>query len=453
MPTSMTNPFPAWAESGASPVSGKVWNNDEPVNEKFLDFIWDQLNTFWGDVVSEVDTDFIRTDGSTSMSTDLDMANNTFTNLGLGTEPVVDKLFERPMPSLSNITTANESETLEGFQNAFDNPAWAGPSYRQVSAGAIGSQAYDGAVVTENGKVIFIPSNASNFGIFDPETETFSTGAANPNPGNNTFSGGVLLPDGRIMCVPSNHANVGLYDPATDTYTDGPAHGQGTVGVFTSAAQVADGRVVLCPNDATNVGLFDPSNDTYSDGPVWDPADGLHLSATTMTDGRVLFVAWTAASFWVFDPDGDTLTETATNPDGPLWGATPVPDGRVICAPYNADQPVAYDPATDTVTELGFFTDDGKDFAGACLTPNGMVQFITWSSSLHTYYDPVNDTIVEYESSTLVTGAGRGGAMTPQGKVISAPYGSTEIQVHDHYAMTDHPHINATHPLVNQCGG
>ena len=39
---------------------------------------------------------------------------------------------------------------------------------------------------------------------------------------NGKFNGGVLLPDGRVVFVPKNFANVGLFDPSSNTFTSGP---------------------------------------------------------------------------------------------------------------------------------------------------------------------------------------------------------------------------------------
>ena len=59
-----------------------------------------------------------------------------------------------------------------------------------------------------------VPWNYATVGLFDPSTNTFTSG---PNAGSRQvkFQGGVLLPDGRVVFVPFNSATVGVFDPRT----------------------------------------------------------------------------------------------------------------------------------------------------------------------------------------------------------------------------------------------
>ena len=75
--------------------------------------------------------------------------------------------------------------------------------------------------------------------------------------GGSAFQGAAPLPDGRVVLVPRDSSNVGLFDPSNDSYTSGPAHGEGA-SAFNGAAPLPDGRVVLAPRDSSNVGLSSP---------------------------------------------------------------------------------------------------------------------------------------------------------------------------------------------------
>src|SRR6056297_2006836 len=63
-------------------------------------------------------------------------------------------------------------------------------------------------------------SQVMNKGGVSPEWQTYTSGATH-GEGDNAFSGGALTPSGKVILVPRNSNNVGIYDPETDTYTRG----------------------------------------------------------------------------------------------------------------------------------------------------------------------------------------------------------------------------------------
>ena len=67
-----------------------------------------------------------------------------------------------------------------------------------------------------------------------------------------------MLPDGRVVFVPQNSATVGLFDPSTNTFTSGPTVGSGQY-KFVGGVLLPDGRVVFVPWISADVGMFDPS--------------------------------------------------------------------------------------------------------------------------------------------------------------------------------------------------
>ena len=87
-----------------------------------------------------------------------------------------------------------------------------------------------------------------------PVTFTYSNGPAHGR-GLRVFVGGVLLPDGRVVLVPTQSTNIGIYDPVTNTYTNGPAHGRGEV-AFSGGVLLPGGRVVLVPYRSNRIGLL-----------------------------------------------------------------------------------------------------------------------------------------------------------------------------------------------------
>ncbi|MFT8038250.1 hypothetical protein ACMYM1_23600, partial [Salmonella enterica subsp. enterica serovar Enteritidis] len=68
--------------------------------------------------------------------------------------------------------------------------------------------------------------DSSNVGIFDPSDNSYTSGPAH-GEGLNAFRGAALAPDGRIILAPRDSSNVGIFDPSDNSYTSGPAHGEG----------------------------------------------------------------------------------------------------------------------------------------------------------------------------------------------------------------------------------
>lgn len=71
-----TNNFPTWGDTGASPPSGKNYSGGEQVNEKHFDYLWDQLNKTFDEILTHT----IQDDGSVPMAGTLDMDGNAITD-------------------------------------------------------------------------------------------------------------------------------------------------------------------------------------------------------------------------------------------------------------------------------------------------------------------------------------------------------------------------------------
>jgi hypothetical protein len=65
-----------------------------------------------------------------------------------------------------------------------------------------------GGVLLPDGRVLFIPYNATTFCIFNPLTNTYNLIAG--APGGGAYVGGTLLPDGRVILVPATNTKIGI---------------------------------------------------------------------------------------------------------------------------------------------------------------------------------------------------------------------------------------------------
>ena len=70
---------------------------------------------------------------------------------------------------------------------------------------------------------MFVPGWSATVGLFDPSSNTFTSGSNVGSDGHYKFAGGVLLPDGRVVFMPNKSTTVGMFDPRTST-TRKPAY-------------------------------------------------------------------------------------------------------------------------------------------------------------------------------------------------------------------------------------
>ena len=161
---------------------------------------------------------------------------------------------EYQLPELQNINSTTNGETISALGDIFDTVGWGMNRYNSGPSHGEGTDAFIGAALAPDGRVIFAPHDSSNVGIFDPSDNSYTSGPSH-GEGAGAFQGAALAPDGRVIFAPYNSSNVGIFDPSDNSYTSGPSHGEGA-GAFIGAALAPDGRVIFSPRDSSNVGIF-----------------------------------------------------------------------------------------------------------------------------------------------------------------------------------------------------
>jgi hypothetical protein len=162
---------------------------------------------------------------------------------------------------------------------------------------ATGNNAYEGAAKAGNGKIVFAPYRQSTpVGIFDPETNTFSTvphGAQSSSPSGSVFSGAAAAYGGKVVLAPIGPGDsIAVYDPDTEQVTTTP-HGQGMDSAFHGAAsRVYDGKVILAPRDGDKIGVFDVRDNSLTlHSPTGLPTGtNMFWSPTNASATRILMV-------------------------------------------------------------------------------------------------------------------------------------------------------------------
>jgi hypothetical protein len=152
------------------------------------------------------------------------------------------------------------------------------PVYGNVVTGPPGGSAYSGSVYLPDGRVLFVPANTSNVGIYNPQNSSFtSVSGTGATPGN--FKGGILLPNGNVLFVPQT-SNVGMFNPLSYKFSN----------VVTLPAGAYNG--VLTSNGV----VFTPSG-TYSNIINYNYSTGTTSNVFSFPTGNTLSVyAWTTAT-------------------------------------------------------------------------------------------------------------------------------------------------------------
>ena len=144
----------------------------------------------------------------------LDVRGSAFvSSLVAPVDPIAQGAYLTPSAANSSIITAWIQKTVaNNTPVAGTGPFWSSPATGSAFgtiAGAPGGYAYGGGVLLPDGRVVFVPYNATTIGLFNPVTNAYTTVAG--APGNYAYLGGVLLPDGRVVFVPHNATTIGLY--------------------------------------------------------------------------------------------------------------------------------------------------------------------------------------------------------------------------------------------------
>jgi hypothetical protein len=209
--------------------------------------------------------------------------------------------------------------------NATQKVGWStsqAPVYSNITRGPLGKGDYSGSVYLPDGRVLFVPGNASAIGIYNPKTIQF-TSVSGTSP---YFNGGVLLPSGNVLFAPQT-SNIGLFNPVNLTFSNSTSVPGGAYNaVLTSnnvilAPQGTPSNIINFTNGVcSNVRALLPSQDKY--GKTWtDPVtagtgNGINFQASYVT------VVWSPELriFVALANDGDSsFIGGVYSTDGKSW--------------------------------------------------------------------------------------------------------------------------------------
>lgn len=336
--------------------------------------------------------------------------------------------------------------------NASSQPSkswWAtspNPVYGNAAVGAFGTTDYGGSVLLPDGRVLFVPQNSSNVGIYSPATGLFSSVTpAGFSAISGQFRSGVLVPNGNVIFIPWNSSNVGVFNPLTYDYAS-IAVGAAAAGSgyrFQGAVLGPTGNVIMVPRDSANIGVFDPTALTLTNvGPIAGQGLSLFGAGTLLPNGNVVMSPLATGSnigmYNAYSLSASGFTNVGPIASSGTWeSATLAPNGNVIFAPSASANVVVYNPTfvSNPISAGGFSNvqtnvgtiGGGNYFKGSTLLPSGNVIFCPADTSNIGMFDP---TALTYSNCALM-GSGTakfyGCTLLPSGQVVFTPATASNV--------------------------
>jgi hypothetical protein len=285
------------------------------------------------------------------------------------------------LPSAAN--AAAIQSWISATCNAADQPSqsyWStspAPSYGNVVSGPPGGAAYSGSVLLPEGRVLFVPANTSNIGVYNPKTFTFTsisgTGVA---PGN--FKGGVLMPNGNVLFCPQV-SNIGQFNPLSSTFSNTLTLPGGEYnGVLTSNGVTFTPTGV--PSNVINynylAGTF--SNVLTVPAPPVTPVLNW-TAATSVAAAARRAIAW-SPQLGLFVAGGSDVPYLSFSADGKNWTVATTIVGTVW-------QGAAWSPQLGLFVVVGSgirfaYSADGKNWTAATTPVGTAFRSVAWSPQL-----------------------------------------------------------------------
>ena len=316
--------------------------------------------------------------------------------------------------------------------NASDQPSmsyWAtspAPVYANISNGPQGQSDYFGSVLLPDGRVLFVPYNASNIGFFNYRTSEFMSVDSAGLGTAAKFRGGVLLPTGNVVFVPAASSNAGMFNPLTYEYSNIIA----TSG-FGGGVLAPNGNVIFIPNTNANIGQLDPISLVYSNVTLTGFLGG--IGGVLIPNGNVV----------IGGTGNICMYNTTVSPPvfsniiaASLQSPVLAPNGNVILFSSTV---ASFNPSTLALSTFGSIS---SGIGGGALLPSGNIVY-TGGTSI-TMVDPK-----VLSASTILSGISFSGAtLVPSGQVVFCPSVSANVGILD--TMTPAPHEFCLSPYFNK---
>jgi len=286
-------------------------------------------------------------------------------------------------------------------------PATAGAA-NQVGFSRVGdmtiAREYPGVARLHDGKVLVVGGCSGSGGatcltsaeLFDPKTNTFSSGGLGNLSTKRWAPATATLPDGRVLVAggwdgTDDVATADVFNPNTKTFS--PVGSMVVPREAAGTAPLPDGRILIAggysnTGSVNSTEIFDPKTNTFSPGPTF-PEAKYGIAAAVISGGRILFAGGYndsdyVSSSSVFDPATSAFAGVGSM-SYPAYGpaGASLPQGRALVVGGANEQSGSrdevstaeiFDPKTNTFSSAGIGSlTQKREEAGAVELADGRV--------------------------------------------------------------------------------
>lgn len=300
------------------------------------------------------------------------------------------------------------------------------------------SNNYGGGVLAPNGKIYYIPLNASNVGVMDPSDNSFTTILSSETALSSSlkYNGGILAPNGKIYCIPFNASNVGVIDPRTDSFTTISGPNLATQ-KYVGGVLAPNGNVYCIPFNASNVGVINTNNDSFTtilSAETTLSSANKYAGGVLAPTGNVYCVPYNSSNVGIIDPINHTFTtilssESALSSTDKYAGGVLAPNGKIYCVPFNSSNVGVIDPFNGSLTIISISDAGNEKYYGGALAPNGKIYCVPYNASNVGVVDPITNTFDVITGLTSSLNKYVGGVVAPNGKIYCVPFDQTNTLV------------------------
>ena len=290
-----------------------------------------------------------------------------------------------------------------------------------------GGNLYRSSCLAPNGKIYCPPYSATNIGIIDPSTDTFSTMASGLTDGS--YMSSVLAWNGKIYCAPltlGSGSGIIEIDPTTDTMRIIIGNGFGTgTQKWIGGTLANNGKIYYAPYDSPNILEFDPATDRIRLIDISGVTAGTakFRGAQLAPNGKIWLISYTTSVFGIFDPADDSYTTVAHG-----LGAGPNFERCTIYQYIHAmradtgfSQIARIDPATNAIVT---YAATGS-LAGTVLGATKNVYGVPWTASAVVKHDTTTFAVSTFGSLGATAAKWAGGSLAFNGAIYAPPFNAT----------------------------
>ena len=262
------------------------------------------------------------------------------------------------------------------------------PSLNTYAEKPLGLVGWQGGVLTTSGKVVFVPRNTQLIGIYDPVSDSFATndtGVTDGGPYGRDYKGnwigGVLSQSGKVVFVPYSSRYIGIYDPDTDSFRTKDTEDT-TLSKWVGGVLLSTGEILFVPYNVGYVGIYNEEEDTFAIKNTNNAAYNEWYYGVVLPSNKIVLVPFSSRYIGIIDPTKELFT-ISLKTDFIYNSPNKSELNRIFVSTRQIEEPVP--PLKETIYYLNTFDKSNVISATGYKTIDGET----------TYYQDIDYTLME----------------------------------------------------------